>query len=184
MALQKTKIKKQTLLPFPLPFLTQSTQYQNWKANIYSTLANRRIGTPQTKPIDHWLFTSLKLCNTIFYQIPYPFPRTGPTTNRTKTIPYMNLRHWDINTTTISSIIWKHCSHTKSHHPTILPPTFPKTSPGKTRNHPYSTPPLPVESPLETSQSPQVRSLIVWSRIKYFPLYQNAATGSMHTQSN
>ena len=60
-----------------------------------------------------------------------------------------------------------YCSHTKSPYPTTFLPTFPQTSPGKTQNHSYSTPSLPVESPqvceiyLEISQSPKVKSLIV-----------------------
>ena len=46
--LQETKITKQGLLPL-CQILAQSSQYQNWKANIYSTLVQSKPALPKAK---------------------------------------------------------------------------------------------------------------------------------------
>ena len=69
-------------------------------------------------------------------------------------------------------------THTKSHHSfSHLQPT----SPEGTRTRSFSVRVLPVESTEAIfPKSPQVRFLIVWLSLYYFPIHQPAVTNSMH----
>ena len=63
-----------------------------------------------------WHLSYLKKCNIVFYHsIPYLLLRTGPTPERTKTT--LTTIESDINITTISPIIQRHSTYTKSHRP-------------------------------------------------------------------
>ena len=63
-----------------------------------------------------WHLSYLKKCNIVFYHsIPSLLLRTGPTPERTKTT--LTTIESDINITTISPIIQRHSTYTKSHRP-------------------------------------------------------------------
>ena len=73
---------------------------------------------------------------------------------------------------------------TKSHHPNNSSlPSLPKTIPGNICTQPFSTPPLPVESP--QTRFPNTRSNISYclNKAKYFPVYQLPAANTINSQS-